>query len=255
MTKVTQLRKDYTLKKDLHKSLGISLGDGCQVLSCCVIESHWKMTVSGRSSIQFWFISGQLEQTLWVAVAVAAKRWSSDSGCWGRKETRTGARFKMCGEQTWMDPRYAPSPLWVLSTHLQHPSHWQKSNHLSLKGPAAAETRPDKSDWPFYLFTGRTPAKNALNFPFQQMRIGNTQKKVSVIFSLLQNKVPCSDHLIFGWIRHLNLHIMYGFFCFHPLPRFKIYGYHLGWFQFPLIICATDVHLSDFNHVVVTGLA
>lgn len=41
ITKVTQLHKDNILKKNLHKSPDICLGDACQVLSFCLMERHW----------------------------------------------------------------------------------------------------------------------------------------------------------------------------------------------------------------------
>lgn len=255
MTKVTQLQQDYTLEKDLHKSLGISLGDGCQVLSCCVIESHWKMTVNGRSSIQFWFISAQLEQTLWVAVAVAAKHWSCDSGAGEGRRQEQGQGLKCVGSRLGWIPGMPQAPFeYYLHTFSTH--HTDRNPIIcclkvlqQLKEDQTTVTDLSTSSQVKLL-----PKMHWISF-FNRWELEIHTKKGSVIFSLLQNKVPCSAHLIFGWMRHLNLHIMYGFFCFHPLPRFKIYGYHLGWFQFPLIICATDVHLSDFNHVVVTGLA
>lgn len=144
-----------------------------------------------------------------------------------------------------------------IHTHLHHLSCCHKCNHLLLKvlqqvkQDQTTVTNPSTSSQVKFL-----PKMHWISL-FNKWELEDCKhtKKSLWFFSLLQNTVLCSAHLIFGWIRHLNLHILRGFFCLQSLPHFKIYGYHLGWFQFPLIICATDVHLSDFNHVVVTGLA
>ena len=41
ITEVGQLHEDNTLKKNLHKSLDIHLEDAYQVLSFCLMKSHW----------------------------------------------------------------------------------------------------------------------------------------------------------------------------------------------------------------------